>query len=130
VPEVEDTVCAGRKETGTDDDIRKVRRERTKETLQIVRIIFEVSVLDSDEIARRLFEPGMQCSAFTLIHLVPQDAHLRVPERKFFRKLEGIVHRRVINYENLDSEIGIRDCQDALDAAHKSPLFIVGRDND
>jgi hypothetical protein len=85
--------------------------------------------LNGNEVARRLFEPSVECGAFTLIHLVPKDTHLRVPERKFLRKLEGIVHGRVINDENLDLEVCIRDRQDPLDTAHKRSLFIVGRDN-
>jgi hypothetical protein len=83
---------ARRDETGTDNDIRKVRRERTKEALQVMRIVFEVGVLDGDEVARRLFEPSVECGAFTLIHLVSKDTHLRVREREFLRQLEGIVH--------------------------------------
>ena len=121
-------MCAGR-ESGTDNDIRKVRRERLKEALQVVRIVFEVGVLDGDEVACRLFEPSMECGAFTLIHLVPQDTHLRVPEHESSAS-KSIVHRRVINDKNLDPQGGIGDRKDALDAAHKRSLFIVGRNND
>ena len=101
MPKVEYAVRISREKAGADDHIRAARHKRLEEALEIAGIVFKVGVLDGNEVTGRLREPRVECRPLALVHLVSEDAYLRVLEREFLRTLEGTVRRGVINDKDL-----------------------------
>ena len=78
VPEVEDTVRAGREESRTVDDVRAAFDDRLDEDRVLGRVVFEVGVLDHDDIAGCFRKTGSDRRAFALVLFVKNHDRVRV----------------------------------------------------
>src|SRR5579864_1973714 len=98
VPEQHVLSLAG--EAASVDNLGLATEHRVQELRPILRVIFEVCVLDEDQVTPRHRQPGPDPCTLALVDVVAEDAHGRVLERG--QDLVGAVGRAVVDDNDLE----------------------------
>ena len=78
VPEKHHPVRAAAEEARAKDHVRVAVEDRPQQVRILPRIVFEVGVLDQDDVTRGRGEPGPQSRALALVPAVKKEDHFRV----------------------------------------------------
>lgn len=78
MPEVKNAVWLAAVEAGTEDDIGFVLQKRFEDLRVFSGIVFEVGVLNDDEVAGGFLNAAAQGSSFAHVMGLEKDAYLRV----------------------------------------------------
>ncbi len=130
MPEVEDAMGPGGQEAAPEHRIGLVGLERLEQTDQILRVVFEIGVLDRDEIARYVAEARAQRRPLALIDLVGDDTDLGMPGRERAGPGQAVVARGVVDDHDLEGPRRRRDRSDAGDAGLECGGLVVAGDDD
>ena len=102
------------------DDTGLAAQDRFEEARPVVGVVLEVGVLNQDEIAVRLGQPGADRGALALVHLVVQDPHRRVLER--IQHLVRAVAAPVVDHNDLEHQRQVDRPHAPDDLGHGRPL--------
>ncbi len=99
-------------------------------------IVFQVCILDQDQLAARMFQTASDSSPFALVLLVKHEFHgiCTVPTQEllqigFLQEFPGAVGRAIVNNDQLFMQAN-RLARDLLQESHYRLAFVVDRDND
>ena len=105
-----------------EDHVGLVFEDRFQQERVIARVVFEVSVLDQDDIASGLRYACPDRRAFSAIHLVPQQPDL--PRRQALQQVRRAVSGGVVHHDDLAREVDGR-LEDVLDHGDDRLGFVV-----
>lgn len=127
MPEVEHAVHAGPKEARAKDDIGLAEEDGSKELWILVGVVFEVGILDDDDVGIDMLEAGAKGGTFSLIDLMGEDANAVVGLGKFLHGVPCAVFGAVVHHDEL-RDLG--SGKDFLDDEVKRAFLVVNRDDD
>jgi hypothetical protein len=104
MPEVQDSVRSARQETRANDYVGGAFDERLQEPFQVLRVVFEVSVLNGDKVTCGLLEAGTERCSLALVRHMPQDSNLRALQLERLGQFQRSVCRCVVDDEYFDLE--------------------------
>jgi len=107
VPEIEDSVRAGTEEAGPVDDVGFAFDERAEQKGIVGRIVFEVGILDEDEVSCGFLYATAESGSFALVVGLEKDADLRVRGLEGGENVAGTVGGTVVDADEFEVE---RDC--------------------
>ena len=113
-------------EAGAVDHVGSAVTDRLDQLVVILGIVFEVGVLDHDDVASRFFESSAHGRSLAAVVGLVEDPAVRLGGERG-EELAGTVGRRVVDDEDLLVE---PDCPDALQAFLDGRAFVVDRDDD
>jgi hypothetical protein len=133
VPEKEDAVGLPAHETRAVDYVGKAVEDRLQQDVELLRVIFEVGILDHDVIARCQFDPFVKRGALAHVHRL-----LEQPDRLFGVGGDVFLHDRyrpvfaaVVDNDDLFPYIADQlHCQYFIEDRGNRSLLVVGRDQD
>src|SRR5262249_49795470 len=126
VPEVEHAMRLA-DEPRAVDDVRVVLDDRLDELGILGRVVLEVGVLDDDDLAGGLAEPGAQRGALSLVAVVEDYLQVAVASLHLAEDLAGAVLRAVVDDDDLRAD---RDLADPAEDLVDGLLFVVAGDDD
>ena len=122
VPEIEDAVGRGAEEAGSVDDVGFAFEQRMEECGIVGGIVFEVGVLDDDEVSGGLLDAAAEGGALAHVLGLEQDADLGMGGLQFGEDFAGAVAGAVVDADEFDFE---RDGEDAGDDFPQRGLLVV-----
>ena len=125
VPEVEDAVRPDRQEPRAVDHVGHALDDRLDQAMVLGGIVFQVGVLDDDDVAGGLGEAGPHGRPFAAVPLVQDDANVfaAVDRRQHVPRAVGAA---VVDQDDLLGDGHLADAADDLD--HRG-LLVVDRDH-
>jgi len=112
---------------GAVDDVGHVIDERLQELVKIIRVVFEICVLDDYKPAPSSGEPCPQCSAFALVVIVEQDTQPIMRLSELIEAIARAIGREVIDNNDFEIEFSSPHCrQNAANGLD----FVEYRDHD
>ena len=126
MPEVEHPVWFAADKTGAVNHIRLILQNRLNQFGILRRIIFQIGILDDDDISGYLLKPGPESRPFSLVFL-PVD-HLA--DQRFqisLQNIPGTVGGKIIHNDNFFLNIRKRDFTHPLNNFSDKVFFVVNR---
>ena len=111
------------------DDIGAARFEGLQQSWQVLRIVFEIRILDGDEITRRFTKSGTERSTLALIPSMRADFDRVVSFGQCLGDAEAAVGRGIINDHDFDRESIRFDGANSLDTSFEGFEFVVTGDD-
>ncbi len=114
-------------------DVGLVLDDRLKELHVVLRIVFQIGVLDQHHIAGGEFEPVAQRGALALIHGLVGDFELDIGKErcKLVKFPRGVVLRAVVDADDLASNaLGERGFHHQADEVLNGLLLVIDRNDD
>ena len=104
--------------------VRLARQNRREQPVVFRRVVFQIRVLDDDDVRRRVRDAGAERRAFALIHLMPDELDARFILRERLELFPSVVGRTIIHDDELLH--GSLRQHDANDLGHGGGL-VIGR---
>lgn len=127
VPEVEHAVHTGAEESRAEDNIRATREDRHEEFGVLIGVVFEIGVLDDDDVGIDVLESGAQGGSFALVDLVGENADAVVGLGEGLHGLPSAVFGTIIDHHQFrDFGAG----EDFFDDDMERLFLVVNGDDD
>jgi hypothetical protein len=127
VPEVEHAVHAGTEEARAKDDIGLAEKDGREELRVLVGVVFEVGILDDDDVGMDMLEAGAKGGTFALVDLMGEDADAVVGLGELLHGVPCTVFGAIVDHHEL-RDLG--SGKDFLDDEVKRAFLVVDGDDD
>lgn len=129
VPVVDDAVGAAAEEAGAVDDIGAAFEDGLEESGVVVGVVFEVGILDEDDIAGGFGEAGVEGGAFALVVVVEGGDDVGEAGGEGGEEVAGAVGGAVIDEDDFALEAGV-DAADGFEEVGEGLDLVVDGDDD
>ena len=113
-----------------EDHVGDAVSQGLQQALQIQGVVFEIRILNGDEVTPGLCKARAQCGALAHVAGVADEVHLPVRVGQAFSNSAAVVARAIVDDDDLELQGGVLDREQTLDAGCERPLLVVTGNDD